>query len=313
MAVSTDLNRLSRTNLQSAKALQEASMRLSQDSCDEAATLEEISASVEEMTGMTKTNLEHTRAVVKLADQARVAADSGSKIVSSLRQSMDGMQATNKDIANIIKTIEDIALQTNMLALNAAVEAARAGTAGAGFAVVADEVRKLAQLCAQAVNETSLKVTATFEGSARANDLSKQVENSFARILDITRQYHSKIGEIEKASQQNATGIDQIGQAIVRLDGITQNTAAVAEENASASFEMIAQTTEMINCIKVLEAMASVEKAGEAPGAGESRRDPERAQPPGSPPDEPRPAPARPDSERGGIGRSRAAVSTPGS
>ncbi|HEV3079120.1 MAG TPA: methyl-accepting chemotaxis protein, partial [Gemmataceae bacterium] len=269
VVVSSDLNRLSQTNLKSALALQETSVRLSNDSCEEASTLEEISASVEEMNGMSQSNLEHIRTVAVLAEQARATADKGSGIVSSLRTAMEGMERTNKDIANINKTIEDIAFQTNILALNAAVEAARAGKAGEGFGVVANEVRNLAKLCAQAVSETSSKVAASFEGSKQANDLSKKVENSFSEILKTTHEYHSKIGEIEKASQQNATGIDQIGQAIVRLDQITQNTAAVAEENASASHEMIAQTNDTINCIKVLDEMASSKKSRETVGQGE--------------------------------------------
>jgi methyl-accepting chemotaxis protein len=260
VTVSADLSRLSETSLHAAHSLQETSQRLSNDSCEEAATLEEISASVEEMAGMTKSNLDHIKEVTTLADGARGAADKGSGIVSSLRTAMDGMQATNKDIANIIKTIEDIAFQTNMLALNAAVEAARAGKAGAGFGVVANEVRNLAQRCGEAVSETSTKVAASFEGSRQVDDLSKSVESSFAEILTVTHQYHTKISEIEKASQQHAGGVEQIREAIHRLDQLTQNTAAVAEENASASHELIAHTQETIGCIKILQEMASSEK-----------------------------------------------------
>jgi methyl-accepting chemotaxis protein len=270
--VSRELTYLSDAGLNSAKAMGETSAQLSQDSCEEAATLEEISASVEEMTGMTKLNLENIKEVSSLAHRARTSADSGAEIIASLRVAMDGSEKTSKDIANIIKTIEDIAFQTNMLALNAAVEAARAGKAGAGFAVVANEVRNLAQLCAQSVNETAGKINASLVHSSQSNELSRKVENSFREIATITRQYTSKFSEIEKASQQNAEGVQQIGKAIVRLDQITQNTAAVAEENASSSTEMIAHANQLMEHIKLLDMMAST-------GSNKRAEDPD-SQPP---------------------------------
>jgi methyl-accepting chemotaxis protein len=224
------------------------------------------------MTGMTKLNLENIKEVSSLAHRARTSADSGAEIIASLRVAMDGSEKTSKDIANIIKTIEDIAFQTNMLALNAAVEAARAGKAGAGFAVVANEVRNLAQLCAQSVNETAGKINASLVHSSQSNELSRKVENSFREIATITRQYTSKFSEIEKASQQNAEGVQQIGKAIVRLDQITQNTAAVAEENASSSTEMIAHANQLMEHIKLLDMMAST-------GSNKRAEDPD-SQPP---------------------------------
>ncbi len=257
VAVSSNLARISDSSLFAAKAMGETSGQLSQDACEQAATLEEISASVEEMTGMTRSNLENIQEVSVLAQNARSSADDGAEIVTNLRTAMDSSEKTSKDIANIIKTIEDIAFQTNMLALNAAVEAARAGKAGAGFAVVANEVRNLAQLCSQAVSETSEKIHASQVHSSQSNELSRKVENSFRQIVTITRQYATKFSEIEKASQQSAEGIQQISQAIIRLDKITQNTAAVAEENASSSTEMISQASQLMEHINLLDAMAS--------------------------------------------------------
>jgi methyl-accepting chemotaxis protein len=268
--VSSHLAVLSDSSLYAAKAMGETSGQLSQDSCEQAATLEEISASVEEMTSMTKLNLENIQEVSVLAQKARTSADQGADIVTGLRNAMDSSEKTSKDIANIIKTIEDIAFQTNMLALNAAVEAARAGKAGAGFAVVANEVRNLAQLCSQAVSETSSKINASMVHSTQSNELSRKVENSFREIVGITHQYTSKFSEIEKASQQNAEGVQQIGQAIIRLDQITQNTAAVAEENASSSTEMISHAHQVMEHIKLLDAMASTGKNKRPAGTDDS-------------------------------------------
>jgi hypothetical protein len=255
--VSRDLEQLSHSGLHVARSVGEASAQLSQDSCTEAATIEEISASVEEMSGTTKQNISHIREVAALTQRARQAADKGASIVASLRGVMDGSEKASKDIANIIKTIEDIAFQTKMLALNAAVEAARAGNAGAGFSVVAEEIRNLAQRSADAVNETSDKVSASITNSAQSGEYSRLVESSFQEILEITHQYAAKFSEIETASLQSSDGIEQIGKAIVSLDQITQNTAALAEENAGTSTEMIAQADHLIELVNVLKSMAT--------------------------------------------------------
>jgi methyl-accepting chemotaxis protein len=262
--VSHDLAQLSHSGLHVARTMGEASGRLSRDSSEEAATIEEISASVEEMSGTTKQNLANIKEAAALTQRARESADKGAGIVASLRVAMNSSEKANKDIANIIKTIEDIAFQTKMLALNAAVEAARAGSAGAGFSVVAEEVRNLAQRCADAVNETSGKVTASLANSAESADYSRRVESSFQEILEITHQYAAKFSEIETASLQGADGIQQIGQAIIRLDQITQNTAALAEENAGTSTEMVAQANRLIEQVDLLETMASTEHVGAA-------------------------------------------------
>ncbi len=257
MQVSRELGSLAHSGLSVAHAVSEASTKLSEDACEEAATLEEISASVEEMSSTSKLNLDNIREVAALTQRARTAADNGAAVVASLRQAMDLSEKANKDIANIIKTIEDIAFQTNMLALNAAVEAARAGKAGTGFAVVAQEVRNLAQRCAEAVKETSGKINASLTHGAQSGELGHRVESGFQEILTITHQYTSRFADIENSSQQSANGVQQIGQALIRLDQITQNTAAVAEENASTATEMIGQANRLMQHIEILEAMTS--------------------------------------------------------
>jgi aerotaxis receptor len=147
---------------------------------------------------------------------------------------------------------------------------------------VANEVRTLAQRCAGAVKETEEKITASSVQEARSSELSKEVQNGFKEILNITHSYHSRIAEIEKASRQHVEGVKQIGEAISRLDVITQNTAAVAEQNASGSTEMVDHATAMMKRISVLEAMASKrngQSAGEAL-AGDSFSDLEEGESP---------------------------------
>jgi methyl-accepting chemotaxis protein len=131
---------------------------LASGASQQAASLEETSASLEEMAGMTKRNAESAQNAKALAGQARVVVDNGAANMKQMSAAMDAIKTSSGEIAKIIKTIDEIAFQTNILALNAAVEAARAGEAGMGFAVVAEEVRALAQRSAQAARETADKI-----------------------------------------------------------------------------------------------------------------------------------------------------------
>ena len=253
--------------LRSAHAIGESSMKLSADSMEGASALEEISASVEELAGMTRANLDGIRAVATLARDANTSADNGSKVMTDLRKALDTMLTNNKDVAKVLKTIEEIAFQTNILALNAAVEAARAGEAGAGFAVVAEEVRNLARRCSEAATETAGKVTSAVSCNAQSEKLGRAAETSFQEIAQITYRYSSKVSEIEKSSEQSTAGIAQISTAVCRVDQITQQTAATAEHNASASQELIAQADNLISYIEVLERMVGL---NHAPGSVEA-------------------------------------------
>ena len=134
------------------------SQSLAEGASEQAASLEETSSSLEEMSSMTKRNTENAQKVNELARETRTAADTGASDMQAMAAAMSEIKTSSDDIAKIIKTIDEIAFQTNILALNAAVEAARAGEAGMGFAVVADEVRNLAQRAAQSAKETSSKI-----------------------------------------------------------------------------------------------------------------------------------------------------------
>ena len=190
---------------------------------------------------MTKRNAETAGKVKALGSEARKAADLGVKDMTALVGAMDAIKTSSADIAKIIKTIDEIAFQTNILALNAAVEAARAGEAGAGFAVVADEVRNLAQRCAQAAKETASKIEDAVQKSAVGADISAKVAKSLEEIVGKARQVDEMAGEVAAASQEQSQGISQVNIAVTQMDKVTQSNAANAEESAAAAEELTAQ------------------------------------------------------------------------
>jgi methyl-accepting chemotaxis protein len=167
-------------------------------------------------------------------------------------KSMDDITTSSAAISKIIKTIDEIAFQTNILALNAAVEAARAGSAGVGFAVVADEVRRLAQRSAAAAHETSDKIADAAKKSAQGLLTSQRVSASLNNIVSHTRKVDSFISEIATASAEQAQGIAQINKALSQVDSVTQRNAAEAEETARASTELMAKTGELNSVVEGL-------------------------------------------------------------
>ena len=225
----------------SAAQVSAASQFLADGASEQAAALEETSASLEEMSSMTKRNAETAGKVKTFGSEARKAGDLGVQDMTVLVGAMDDIKRSSADIAKIIKTIDEIAFQTNILALNAAVEAARAGEAGAGFAVVADEVRNLARRCAQAAKETASKIEDAVQKSARGADISAKVATSLEEIVGKARQVDELAGQVADASQEQSQGIAQVNIAVTQMDKVTQSNAATAEESAAAAAELTSQ------------------------------------------------------------------------
>ncbi|ACB74103.1 methyl-accepting chemotaxis protein [Opitutus terrae] len=218
-----------------------SSQSLASGSAEQAASLEETSASLEEMASMTKRNAEGAQQAKEFSSQARVAADSGATNMHAMKTAMDEIKTSSNDISHIIKTIDEIAFQTNILALNAAVEAARAGEAGMGFAVVAEEVRSLAQRSAQSARETAEKIAVAIAKTNQGVQLSNVVAQSLDEIVEKSRKVDAFVAEIATASTEQNQGIGQVNSAVGQMDKVTQSNAGGAEETAAAAEELSAQ------------------------------------------------------------------------
>ncbi|MBA3850574.1 MAG: chemotaxis protein [Opitutus sp.] len=218
-----------------------SSQSLAQGASEQAASLEETSASLEELASMTKRNAEGATQAKDLSGQTRAAADTGATDMGEMKSAMDAIKHSSGEIAKIVKTIDEIAFQTNILALNAAVEAARAGEAGAGFAVVAEEVRNLAQRSAQSAKETAARIEDSVAKSEHGVQISAKVATSLQHIVERARRMDALVAEIATASNEQNQGIGQVNTAVSQMDKVTQSNASNAEETAAAAEELTAQ------------------------------------------------------------------------
>jgi methyl-accepting chemotaxis protein len=254
-----------------------SSQNLAESASEQAASLEETGASLEEMSSMTKRNADNVQQVNDLAHEASEAANRGAEDVKKMNAAMADIKASSDGIAKIIKTIDEIAFQTNILALNAAVEAARAGEAGMGFAVVANEVRNLAQLSASAAKETTAKIEGALSKTAQGVGISNQVAQALNDILVKTKQVEELARDVATSASEQTQGIAQINIAVGEMDKVTQANAAAAEECASSAQELNSQAKDMRQSVQELHLLVEgqpVTTEAEAPaptnGAGKN-------------------------------------------
>jgi methyl-accepting chemotaxis protein len=230
-----------------------ASSSLAEGASEQAASLEETSSSLEEMSSMTAHNAASAQEARSLADEMHKAADDSSGQMSAMQKAMDAIKESSAGISQIIKTIDEIAFQTNILALNAAVEAARAGEAGAGFAVVADEVRNLARRSAESAKETSGKIEGAIRNSENGVAISAKVAVSLGTIVEKARAMNSLVSEIANASSEQDKGIGQLTTAVSQMDKVTQSNASNAEQTASASEQLNAHAATLKETVLELQ------------------------------------------------------------
>jgi methyl-accepting chemotaxis protein len=211
---------------------------LSQRTEAQASSLEETAASMEEMTSTVKQNADNARQANQLAAQACELAEKGRGVVNDAVAAMDEINDGSKRIAEIISVIDEIAFQTNLLALNASVEAARVGEQGRGFAVVAAEVRNLAGRSATAAKEIKSLVSDTGRKVQLGSELVNQSGQQLAEIVGSVNRVADIIGEISGASVEQSAGIEQVNKAVMQMDQMTQQNAALVEEAAATSASM---------------------------------------------------------------------------
>jgi methyl-accepting chemotaxis protein len=243
--IANDLNTVSEQVAAASSQVAAASQHLAEGSSEQASALEETSSSLEEMSSMIKQNADNAAQAKAFMSEARQIVDKVDEQMKNMVTAIQDVTKSSEETGKIIKTIDEIAFQTNLLALNAAVEAARAGEAGAGFAVVADEVRNLAMRSAEAAKNTSSLIENTIVTVKNSRNLTEQTQEAFKENMEITGKVGQLVDEIAAASHEQSQGIGQIGKAVTEMDKVVQQTAASAEESASASEEMNAQAVQM--------------------------------------------------------------------
>jgi methyl-accepting chemotaxis protein len=248
------------------KEIAASNLDLSARTEEQASSLEETASSMEQITATVKQNADNAREANQLALTAAHVATDGSAVVAQVVATMTTINASSKQIVDIIGVIDGIAFQTNILALNAAVEAARAGEQGRGFAVVASEVRNLAHRSASAAKEIKQLIDTSVGNVALGARLVDQAGSTMDAIAASIQSVTTIMAEISLASGEQTAGIEQINQAIAQMDEVTQQNAALVEEAAAAAAALEHEAAGLVGVVSVFK--ISVTSAGDAPAAG---------------------------------------------
>lgn len=239
-----------------------ASQALAQGSTEQASALQQVTASMDEVTQRTKANATEAGQANVLVNNIKEMATSGNDQMKSMIQAMDDINASSETISKIIKTIDDIAFQTNILALNAAVEAARAGVHGKGFAVVAEEVRNLAAKSASAASETAEMIDDTIHKVGNGTRIAQDTAKSLDEIVGSIDEIVGLISNITLSSNDQATAISQIDQAISQVSTVVQTNAATSQQCAAASEELSNQAVTLRNLMGKYQLAAGSQGGG---------------------------------------------------
>ncbi len=228
-----------------------ASQALAQGSTQQASAIEQITASIDEIAEKTKENAEQANSAATLIEQAIEDVKHGNMRMKEMTDAMQQINQSSESISKIIKTIDDIAFQTNILALNAAVEAARAGEAGKGFAVVAEEVRSLAAKSAAAAAETAELIEDSITKVSAGSQIAEDTANALETITDVVKKSEGIINGIADSSNYQATAVAQIEQAISQVSQVVQTNSATSQQCAAASEELSNQAAKMRDMLSI--------------------------------------------------------------
>jgi hypothetical protein len=232
--------------------LMEASQAVADGAHQQASALQQTSSSLEEIARMTNDSTENASAAKTLAAETRQTADASAADASEMVAAMEDLRACSDGVSKIIKTIEEIAFQTNILALNAAVEAARAGEAGRGFAVVADEVRSLAQKSTQAARETAERIQDSLQKTERGAKVTAKVSENLKTVLAGVREMDTRVAQIAAACQEQSVGFQQLSESVASIDQVTQANAASAHQSASTAETLAGQSNDLVKTVEDL-------------------------------------------------------------
>ncbi len=231
------------------KNFSKASQELSSGSAEQAESLDKTTSAITEIDAQTKTNAENAEQANKLANIAKETAANSNIEMKNMVKAMNEIDVSSKNIANIIKVIDDIASQTNLLALNAAVEAARAGKHGKSFAVVAEEVRNLAKRSAKAAKETTELIEGSLEKIKNGANVVDNTEKELKKVGKYIIEVATLINEISAASNEQAIGIAQVSQDLVHIDQIARQNVESSEETALTSEELYTLSKQLSNAM----------------------------------------------------------------
>jgi methyl-accepting chemotaxis protein len=245
---------------QNSESLATASAQIAQGNQDlsertqqQASALQETAASMEQLGSTVERNADNARQANQLAQGASAVAVKGGDVVGQVVETMKGINDSSKKIADIISVIDGIAFQTNILALNAAVEAARAGEQGRGFAVVASEVRSLAQRSAAAAKEIKTLIGVSVERVEQGTVLVDQAGATMTEIVVSIKRVTEIMGEISAASNEQSSGVAQVGDAVSQMDQATQQNAALVEQSTAAAESLKGQAQQLVQAVSAFK------------------------------------------------------------
>ena len=222
-----------------------ASQTLSLGATQSAASIEEISASMTQMSSQTRLTAANANQAHSLSKGSSNAAARGDKLMEELVEAMEEIDRSGQDINKIIKVIDEIAFQTNLLALNAAVEAARAGQHGKGFAVVAEEVRNLAARSARAAKETAQLIEGSAEKTRNGSSIASRTAAALKGIVAGAAKVSGLVDEIAAAANEQAAGFEEVSRGLTQIEKVTQQNTGNAEESAAAATELSSQSAQL--------------------------------------------------------------------